>query len=295
MVETFLAYLEFEKRYSKHTLAAYQTDLEQASRFIANLGSANLTEASHSQIRTWLLSLSRDGVTASSIGRKAASLRSYFKFLLQKGLIKQSPMEKVRSPRVGKRNPVFIREAGTEKLLQSNSLGNTYPEGFEGLRDQLVIELFYGTGIRLSELIGIKVSDVNLFNQTLKVHGKRNKDRFVPLHDALRRLLANYMEQLQMQNLTETEGLLIVTDTLKPTYPVFIQRLVKRYLQPLNLDKASPHVLRHTFATHLLNNGADINAIKDLLGHASLAATQVYTHNSFEKLKEAYKLAHPKA
>lgn len=290
MIESFLEYIEYEKRYSQHTKISYRNDLEQFVVFLDKTYQTNVNQAGHQHIRAWVVSLSEQQVTASSITRKLACLRSFYKFLIREGTITENPTLKVRSPKVKERVPHFVQETNILNLLDLVQ----YPDGFDGLRDKLIIELLYGTGIRLSELINLTEPDVDLYNQTIKVLGKRNKQRLVPLNRKLTDLIKAYLEA--KKDIPNEENL-IVTDRYEKVYPMFIYRKVKHYLgiAAPDLEKKSPHVLRHTFATHLLNNGADIMAIKDLLGHSTLAATQVYTHNSLEKLKAAFKQAHPKA
>lgn len=290
MIEPFLEYIEYEKRYSQHTKISYRNDLEQFATFLDKNYQINVNQAGHQHIRAWIVSLSEQQVTSSSIARKIACLRSFYKFLMREGMLTENPTLKVRSPKVKERVPHFVQETNILNLLDLVK----YPEGFGGIRDKLIIELLYGTGIRLSELINLTETDVDLYNQTIKVLGKRNKQRLIPLNRKLTDLMKVYLEA--KKDIPNEENL-IVTDRYEKVYPMFIYRKVKHYLgiAAPDLEKKSPHVLRHTFATHLLNNGADITAIKDLLGHSTLAATQVYTHNSLEKLKAAFKQAHPKA
>ena len=292
MIESFLKYLLFEKRYSQHTVQAYETDLYQFKEFQSSEFSvADLTHTSHNHIRAWIVSLVEAGQSNRTINRKLASLRSYFKFLLKREEIDKDPTSKIKSLKLSRKLPSFVKEDDMLKILDHVD----FPEDFTGLRDQLVMELLYGTGIRLSELIELKSQDINISQHTIKVLGKRNKERIIPVSPGTLRLIKNYRDQLS-NNFNNNPSNLIVTDNGEKAYPMLIYRIVKKYLNLfVSIDKRSPHVLRHTYATHLLNKGADLNAVKDLLGHTSLAATQVYTHNTIEKLKNVFDQAHPKA
>jgi integrase/recombinase XerC len=288
VLERFYNYLQYEKRYSKHTLIAYQNDLQQYSQFLTSL-QINIIEANHHSIRSWMVSLMDDEIDPRSINRKISALRSLYKFLLKENLIEENPVLKIRAP---KKLPTFIAEDKISQLLDADFFENS----FSGLRDKLVIELLFGTGIRLSELIGLKLNNFLPKESTIKVLGKRNKERIIPVNITLLNLLNQYLTLRTELNISEDIQTLIVTDNNTAAYSKFIYRLVQKYLSYVSThNKRSPHVLRHSFATTLLNKGADINAIKDLLGHSSLAATQVYTHNSIERLKSIYKQAHPKA
>jgi integrase/recombinase XerC len=291
VLERFYNYLQYEKRYSKHTLIAYQNDLQQYSQFLTSL-QINIIEANHHSIRSWMVSLMDDEIDPRSINRKISALRSLYKFLLKENLIEENPVLKIRAPKVAKKLPTFIAEDKISQLLDADFFENS----FSGLRDKLVIELLFGTGIRLSELIGLKLNNFLPKESTIKVLGKRNKERIIPVNITLLNLLNQYLTLRTELNISEDIQTLIVTDNNTAAYSKFIYRLVQNYLSYVSThNKRSPHVLRHSFATTLLNKGADINAIKDLLGHSSLAATQVYTHNSIERLKSIYKQAHPKA
>jgi integrase/recombinase XerC len=291
MVNSFLSYIEFEKRYSQHTLTSYKTDLEQFSTYLTtSYQISNPAEANYNIIRSWILSLVENEISAKTINRKIACLRSYYKFLLKKGTITKDPTLKIKTPKVKKSLPVFVEEENMAKLLNQFE----FDEGFEGFRDKLILEFLYGTGVRLSELINIKEVDINGFESTVKVLGKGNKQRIIPINKTLLELIDIYKNK--KREAMVVNEFLIVTDNGEQSYPMFIYRIVKKYLSLITTaEKKSPHVLRHTFATHLLNKGADLNAIKDLLGHSSLAATQVYTHNSIEKLKAIFDQAHPKS
>jgi integrase/recombinase XerC len=290
-IERFIRYVQYEKRFSPHTIKAYETDLLQFQTFLTTY-ETTLAEATHTLVRSWVMECMEADTGAKSINRKISSLRSFYKFLQREGLIAKSPMEQVQAPKIPKRLPVIVEEAKLNALLDDEAF---FPSGFEGLRDRVVLELFYGTGIRLAELLGLTNSDIDDYNQQIKVLGKRNKERIIPLAKPLYALLKVYIDQKNELGLTSTEKL-IVTDKGTAAYPKLIYRLVKQALGEVSTqDKKSPHILRHSFATALLNKGAELTAIKELLGHANLSATQVYTHNSIEKLKSIYKQAHPKA
>jgi integrase/recombinase XerC len=302
MVADFLKFIEFEKRYSKHTLISYQTDLNQYSLFLEEEFSLDNPEnVTYSIIRSWIVKLAENNITAKSINRKIASLRSYYKFLLRSGKISKDPTLKLKAPKVKKSLPVFIEEDKLVNLLDRVSTEKNYigfEENFSGHRDRLIIELFYGTGMRLSELIAVKTPDINFYEGTVKVLGKGNKERIIPMNHTLVERIKEYNQLKKKEGLDNSTNYLIVTNEGAKTYPMFVYRTVTKYFEmnkEITVEKKSPHVLRHSFATHLLNKGADLNAIKDLLGHSSLAATQVYTHNSLDKLKEIFKQAHPKS
>lgn len=293
-LERFIQYIQYEKRYSPHTVSAYQSDLDQFFKFL-NEQDADLTnpsEITYQHIRGWMVHLMADH-TARSVNRKIATLRKYFKFLLREGLITNNPASKIQSPKTVKHLPVVVEDAKLSALLNDNEI---FTNDFEGTRDKLVMETLFGTGIRLAELVTLKEQDVNLYEGTIKVLGKRNKERIIPINHELKLLLSAYLDLKKSENFHNNSLTLIVTNKGTPVYPKFIYLIVQKYLSHISTQsKKSPHVLRHTFATSLLNRGADLNAIKELLGHANLSATQVYTHNSVERLKSIYKLAHPKA
>lgn len=291
-IEQFIQYLQFEKRFSPLTVTAYQKDLNQFLVFLA-LSESELLIVTHQQVRSWMVELMDQGNEAKTINRKISSLRSFYKFLQRNELIRANPMTQVRAPKIPKRLPVVITEQKMDTLLDG---GFNFIDGFSGLRDRLIIELLYGTGIRLAELVGLKDEDVDIYEQQIRVLGKRNKQRIIPVHSSLAKLIADYKFQKLSQNFNNKSKTLIVRDNGRDIYPKFVYRTVRTVLSTVSThDKKSPHILRHSFATSLLNRGADLNAIKELLGHSSLAATQVYTHNSVEKLKAIYKQAHPKA
>ncbi|WP_461130382.1 tyrosine-type recombinase/integrase [Spirosoma aerophilum] len=292
--QDFLAHIRYEKRLSHHTLTAYTKDLEQFTTFL--LAECNVDQperADFRHIRSWIVSLVEAGTDKSSVNRKIATLRNFYGFLLRRKVIDFDPMSKIQALKASKKLPQYVEEKPMEMLLNDVE----FPDTFEGVRDKLVLELLYGTGIRLSELTGLKATDVNLYEKTIIVLGKRNKHRIVPLNQPLFELIQQYIRLKETEFLGQADSVyLIVSDKGIAAYPMLIQRIVKRNLTLVTtLEKKSPHVLRHSFATHLLNRGADLNAIKDLLGHSSLAATQIYTHTSLDQLKKTYDQAHPKA
>jgi integrase/recombinase XerC len=293
MVSYFLQHIKYEKRLSHHTVTAYETDLTQFSAFLLfQYEFKEPDKADFQMIRSWIVALVDEKIENRSINRKIATLRSFYNFLLRHKTIAANPMLKIRALKTDKTLPNYVEEKPMENLLDDMQ----FSDDFSGLRDKLVIELLYGTGMRLAELIGLKITDLNLYNNTLVVLGKRNKQRIIPVNKSLVEAIKKYLTLRTDIADDTTHSYLILTDSGTQAYPMFIQRLVKKYLSLVtSLEQRSPHVLRHTFATHLLNRGADLNAIKDLLGHTSLAATQVYTHNSIEKLKKVFKQAHPKA
>ena len=284
LVNFFLDHLSIERRLSSHTITSYSTDLEQFSAFIAP---TELSQVQALTIRKWLISLSDDSIQNRSINRKLATLRTFYKYLLRTGKIEENPMTSIRMVKTTKKIPQFVRESEMENLVNNRKIATNFSEA----RDELILFLLYGTGIRLAELISLQNNQVNLAAKTIRVVGKRNKERMIPIPGLLVDLIATYRSFCTVEHTH-----LLLTDKVEPLYPMFVQRLVKKNLGEYSqLEKLSPHVLRHTYATHLLNKGADLNAIKELLGHANLAATQVYTHNSMEKMKAIYLQAHPKA
>lgn len=293
MTDSFIKYLQFEKRSSANTVLAYQTDLLQFQLFLKQTFNEDSVQSTdYGMVRSWIVSLVESGVEAASVNRKIACLRTFFKYLMRQEIISKDPMLKIRVLKTKKKLPAFVKEGDMLNLLDTN---DRFEDSFSGLRDRLILELFYGTGIRLSELINLRESAIDFRNQTIKVLGKRNKERVIPFSNPLVSIIKLYVE-MKRKTVEGKSDVLFVTDNGNPCYPMMINRIVKSYLSAFtSSDKKSPHVLRHTYATHLLNKGAEINAVKDLLGHSSLAATQVYTHNSMEKLKKAFDQAHPKA
>tara|TARA_B100001250_G_scaffold84369_1_gene69725 strand:+ start:9596 stop:10465 length:870 start_codon:yes stop_codon:yes gene_type:complete len=284
----FISYLSSEKRFSVHTITSYSIDMRQFSLFLEDEYQikTEISEISFQIIRSWIVSLLERGVSARSVNRKISTLKTYFKFLIREGIIQENPMLKVVSPKSKKRLPLFIEEDQIELLLNDIK----FEDGFIGERDKLIIEMFYITGVRLSELINIQSSDIDFDSYHFKVIGKRNKERLIPLTVRIAQELKSFINRYDVCShlFTNLDG--------KKLYTKLVYRIVNKYIGKISsINKKSPHVLRHTFATHMLNNGADINAIKELLGHANLSATQVYTHNTIEKLKSVYKQAHPRA
>lgn len=291
MIESFLSYLQFEKRFSEHTITAYATDLEQFSVFLTQ-DKVSIESAQYQDIRNWIISLVEDGQHPTTINRKMASVRSFYKFLLRQNKISTNPAQRLQALKSPKRLPQFVQENDINQLFDNVEFG----EDFRGLRDKLVLELLYGTGMRRAELVGLSDSSVNLDKQEIKVLGKRNKERIIPVSIDVVNLISDYIAARNAEFGTARGARLILTDKGENGYPMLVYRIVKKYLNGVvSIEKKSPHILRHTYATHLLNNGADLNAVKDLLGHTSLAATQIYTHNSLDKLKKVFQQAHPKA
>ncbi|MES2590233.1 MAG: tyrosine-type recombinase/integrase [Bacteroidota bacterium] len=286
--DKFLEFIQYEKRSSSHTLVAYSTDLKQFIQYLtATYEVTDISEVSHTVIRSWIVSLMEQKITPRSVNRKITVLKTFYKFLLRQGIVTQNPMLKILSPKTSKRLPVFVEKEKMDVLLDDTVFG----DDLEGQRNKLIIELFYATGIRLSELINLKQSNVDLYQCQIKVIGKRNKERIVPFNNQLKAQIQQYLEAKADLN----NEFLFINKNGKQLYEKFVYRIVNTYLSQITtVNKKSPHVLRHTFATHMLNNGADLNAIKELLGHANLSATQVYTHNTVEKLKNIHKQAHPR-
>jgi len=293
LISSFLTYLTHEKRYSPLTVISYQTDLLQFEDYVAQTYEIDLCEIKHVHVRSYMVSLMEQKISENTINRKISALRSFYKFLLRNGRITKNPMPLIKAPKIPKRLPVFVHEQKLDHLLDS---AEYFDQSFPSVRDHLVMELLFGTGMRLAELVRLKETDVNIYEGTVKVLGKRNKERIIPINKPLINQVGTYIELKKLQNFNNNLPTLIVTNTGAPAYPKLVYRIVNTYLNHITThDKKSPHVLRHSYATSLLNAGADLNAIKELLGHASLAATQVYTHNSIERLKTIYKQAHPKA
>lgn len=287
-IEDFLSYIEKEKRFSAHTQKAYKSDLFELSEFLDRFYEISILEANHKIIRTWFAGLLDIGITPRTIHRKASTLKSFYKYLLSVGAINATPMDLVPLPKLNKQLPAFVEEVHMDQLLNQIE----FSEDFEGRRDKLIIDLFYQTGIRRSELIGLKLGDVNINGCQIKVLGKRNKERIIPISIDLVETIKKY---LTYRIPCEADNLFI-TSKGKQLYPRLVYNIVNENLSKVTtLSKKSPHILRHSFATHMLNSGAELNSIKELLGHVDLSATQVYTHNSMEKLKSIYKQAHPRA
>jgi integrase/recombinase XerC len=293
-IERYIQYIQYEKRYSKHTVIAYTNDLDQFFSFISEqYETTDIKNINYSIVRSWLVNLMENSISTRTINRKLSTLKSFFKFLIREGEISENPMRKIIPPKSSKRLPAFIELEKINFLFDEIDFG----EGFNAIRDKTILELFYATGMRLSELANLKETDFNFSYNTVKILGKRNKERIITFSNKLKVLLNEYLiEKNKKFNLEESGKFLFVTEKGKKIYNKLIYRIVKSYLSKITtLNKRSPHVLRHTFATHMLNNGADLNTIKELLGHSNLSATQIYTHNTIDKLKSIYKQAHPRA
>lgn len=290
MITAFLDHLRYEKRVSVHTLTAYSADLDQFSKYLLFQYECDAPETAMApMIRSWVVSLVEEEMNPTSVNRKMATLRSYFRFLRRRQLVLHDPTRNLHSLKTKRKLPAYVEEKAMELLFDEV----TFADDFSGLRDRVILELLYGTGMRLSELLELQIGNIDTEARMVRVLGKRAKERLIPITTSLAKLLTQYIELRAPEELTDC---LILTDSFKPAYAVFVQRTVKKYLSAVTtLAQKSPHVLRHTYATHLLNRGADLNAIKELLGHANLAATQIYTHNSIEKLKKTHQQAHPKA
>jgi len=290
--ESFLKYLKFEKRCSENTIVAYRKDLDQFEEFVfKTVGDFNVLAVDTKLIRTWVVYLMGQGVAAKSVTRKITALKSFFKFLLRQELIEVSPAEGVITPKVPKKLPIFVDENSLHHLLDDGY----FQSDFEGVRDKLILSLFYGTGIRLSELINLQQKQFFKHEHLIKVLGKNNKERIVPYPRSLNTLIEEYA-LLRQATFGGDVPHFFLTSKGKKVYEKLVYRVVKKYLALVTtLEKKSPHVLRHSFATHLLNHGADLNAVKELLGHSNLAATQIYTHTTTDKLQSIYKQAHPRA
>ena len=294
--ESFITYLKVEKQVSAHTLTAYLTDLDKCAEFLHQRGRdlfdpQQVCDIHHRELRAWLGSLRKEGLSSRSAGRHLSSVKTYFKYLRNSQHIEQNPAAKLSLPRNTHQLPVFLKEADTERLFTSD----LFSQSFRGKRDQCLMELLYGCGLRRDELIHLSHAGVDLSKRQLKVLGKRNKERIIPFGKYVEAAIKEYLREKEEAGLVLT-GKLLVRENGEALYPKLVYRVVQKYLmQAASVSKNSPHVLRHTFATHLLDRGADINAIKEMLGHESLAATQVYTHTSIEKLKEMHNQAHPRA
>ena len=296
MIEGFLNYLTHERAYSPHTVTSYGNDLREFEAYLANTENVLKThEADADLIRGWAMELMAAGRSATTVNRKLSSLRTYYKYLLKKGAIAVSPMQSVHGPKKKKPLPQFVRESDMERLLDDTLTDDSW----QGRREHVIIQLFYETGIRLSELVGLNVGDVDLVRKTIKVTGKRNKQRIIPIGDSLAQNLKAYVEEKDVEfglSSTLNPQPLFVTDKGARVYPAWVYRLVRKNLsQVVTLKKRSPHVLRHTFATAMLNGDAELEAVKELMGHESVSTTQIYTHTTFEELKKAYSKAHPRA
>ncbi|MDZ7738401.1 MAG: tyrosine-type recombinase/integrase [Bacteroidales bacterium] len=291
--ESFLDYLRFEKHYSQHTVRSYDNDIGQFFSFInGHKGSDEISDIVSGDIRSWMIYLIDSGYSTVSVHRKISSLRTFFRYAMRAGELKLNPVDNITLPKRNKRLPVFLEEESLDKLLDVYDFG----EGYSGIRNRMIIEMLYTTGMRRAELISLRIGDIDLPEKVIRVLGKRNKQRIIPLIGNFCDNLAEYID-LRIDHFPgQSEGWLFLTDRGNKLYDKFVYNTVRKYLGMVTtIEKKSPHVLRHTFATHMLNHGADLNSIKEILGHANLSATQVYTHNTFEKLKKVYKQAHPRA
>ena len=290
--QAFIQYLQFQKRYSQNTILSYQTDLTDFFDYLVTQFSiTNVAETKPTFIRSWLAQLKEKGIKSKSINRKISTLKSFFKYQLKQQTITVSPMATINTQKVSKRLPIFIEEKETNTLFNYVE----FPTTWAGKTDMLILQLLYNTGMRRAELLELKERQIDKYNSTVKVLGKGNKERIIPISKELMQTIEEYIAQKQQLKEANTE-VLLVNEKGKKLYAKYLFNTTKKYLgEVTTLSKKSPHVLRHTFATHLMNNGADLNAVKELLGHSSLAATQIYTHNTIEKLKDAHKKAHPKA
>lgn len=292
--DEFIHHIRFEKRYSAHTVGAYNRDLEQFFTYLHSVyGIEDAAAVTPALVRSWMVFLMEKSLDTKSINRKISALKSFYRFLMKQGKIDENPMQKVTSPKMSKRLPVFVEEEKMDLLLGEVEFENN----FTGIRDRLILEMFYFTGMRLSELTGLRDPDIDLQQSQIKVLGKRNKERIIPFGKELKKSILNYRDVRDTEiGSFSRDGWFFMTVRGKKLYEKLVYRVVNNYLSKVSsLKKKSPHVLRHTFATHMLNHGADLNAVKELLGHASLAATQVYTHNTIERLKSIYNQAHPRA
>lgn len=291
--KAYYTYLEFQKRYSVHTISAYRSDIEQFIFFLKNSFDMNdVLNANHVHIRSWIVHLMQAKITPRSINRKLSCLNNLFKFLIRRKVLKTNPMRKVQGPKESKKLPSYVKQANLEKLFAQIP----FTDDFSGIRDKTILYTLYATGLRRAELIGLFHNDIDLVTRQLKVLGKRNKERIIPFGEGLLEMFKEYINQRNKAFPNKKIDSFFVTDKGAVLYPKFVYNLVHKHLSSVTtVSQRSPHTLRHSFATHLSNGGADLNSIKELLGHSSLMATQIYTHNSIEKLKEVYKNAHPKA
>jgi len=290
-INSFLNYLSLEKKYSQHTVTAYRNDLNSFQQFCVNeFEDENIVDVNYQQIRNWIVVLVNSGISNRTINRKTSSLKSFYKFLQKTKQIEVSPLAKHQALKVAKRVQVPFSENEMEKVLSMDDEMND----FESVRNKLIVELLYSTGMRRSELINLKIADIDFSNQVVKVLGKRNKERYIPLLNSVLKSLGKYNGL--RANIKTNQSYLLLTKKGKKIYDTLVYRIINNYFSGVSSKvKKSPHVIRHSFATHLLNEGADLNSVKELLGHSSLASTQVYTHSSLGKLKEVYNQAHPRS
>lgn len=292
LIEKYIKYLRYEKNYSLHTEISYSKDLRQFSGFLSShFPDVDIKSVDNDLIRMWIVFLMEDKMSPRSVNRKLSALKSFYKYLLRIGEMSANPMKKIVGPKNSKPIPAFVNNSDMEKILDEPLVENS----FEALRNHIMIELFYVTGIRRAELLGLKDIDIDFSSKTIQVTGKRNKQRLIPVSDNMLLLIRQYMD-VRNEEIENQSGYFFVKKDGEKLYPMMIHRIVTESLKQIStLSKTSPHVLRHSFATSMLNNGADINAVKELLGHSSLAATEIYTHTSFEELKKIYNKAHPRA
>ena len=292
-IQSFLDYLKFQKRYSQHTITSYQNDLSGFFDYLRMQFDENLLQnIKPTFVRTWLAQLKSEGISSKTINRKISSLKSFFKYYIKQGLIETSPMSTITSPKVGKRLPQFVEKKDMDTLFDHVE----FPDNWTGMTERLLLLILYNTGIRQSELIGLKENQIDHLNSAIKVLGKGSKERIIPMNNKLMQDISAYTAEKKKHFSDADTVFLLVNEKGRKLYPKYVYTVAKKYLSLVTtIDKKSPHILRHTFATHLTNNGADLNAVKELLGHSSLAATQIYTHNTIEKLKDVFKKAHPKA
>lgn len=293
LIEKYMSYLRYERNYSLRTEISYLEDLRQFSAFVEKSfdEDVSIDKIDADVVRLWIVSLMEKGLSERSVNRKLSALKSFYRYLLRNGVVDSNPLKKVVGPKVKKPIPVFVTSKDMDRVLDEGD----FEGSFSDLRAHLVLELFYATGIRRAELIGIKDTDIDFYNETIQITGKRNKQRLIPLTKKMLTVIRQYMDARD-EEMSFCSGYLFVKDDGEQLYPMFVHRLVCQHLQTVGtLSKTSPHVLRHSFATGMLNNGADLNAVKELLGHSSLASTEIYTHTSFEELKSIYKQAHPRA
>ena len=291
-IAAFLGHLKFEKRYSAHTVRAYADDLEQFTTFLkTEFGTFQLNEVSSAFVRSWMASLKEERLSSRSITRKISTLKSFFKFVIRNGYLGKSPVANIKSPKLSKRLPVYVEAGDMQTLLKDVE----YTDDWKGITAKLAIQMLYEMGLRLSELVNCRESQLDIANGQIKILGKGNKERVIPIGVSLQKTLQEYMQAKRREFDNPDVTYLLVNEKGKKLYSKYIYRITTTYLPEVTtIEKKSPHILRHSFATHLSNNGAELNAVKELLGHSSLAATQVYTHNSIDKLKNIHKKAHPR-
>ncbi|MBW6533797.1 MAG: tyrosine-type recombinase/integrase [Mariniphaga sp.] len=289
--ESFVNYLKYEKRNSSHTVIAYKKDLDQFVLFCTEMvGEFNIKRVDAKLVRNWIVTLMEQKYTPRSVSRKISTVKAFYRFLMKNEIVENNPATNIPVPKIRKKLPNFVEENNMHHLLDDGY----FSDDFKGIRDKLIITLLYGTGIRLAELLNLKDRDFDTKGYLIKVLGKRQKERIIPYPRSINQLLQQYLE-IRNREIGNSWEALLVTDKGRPVYEKLIYRVVNKYLEMVtSLEKKSPHVLRHSYATHLLNKGADLNAVKELLGHSNLSATQVYTHTTFEKLHSIYKQAHPR-